>query len=409
MDVIGKKKTMKICILSPSDKTFTSEFLSNYSYESLPEGYRGAPFIGTLIKELLNRGNEIMAITTTNVVDGDYTVKEFTNGNFKWIVVPQRKHAFWFNGFKLGRMLDFFYLERKEMLKMVKLNKPDIIHAHWGYEFAHVAISSGFPCLITLHDNPFKIAKYFKNIYRYFRLIYAELLFSKIKFKSSVSPYMEDYISRTSGDYRIIPNPINIYFTSEEIENIIRLRANSINNLKIVMILNGWDQRKNGLNGLLAFKLVQQQYPNAELHLYGQGSELNGKANIDANKNKIENVFFHGSIPNAVLKSSLSDCHILLHPALEESFGVVLTEAMSMGIPTIGGNKSGAVPWVINNDLLLTDVLNPVKMSQTILMCLENYNQFALQAFENVQSRFSSKLVGDAYVSYYKYILNYEN
>jgi glycosyltransferase involved in cell wall biosynthesis len=406
VDVIGKKDRMKICIISPSDKTFISEFLSNYDYESLPIGYEGAPFIGTLISEFLMRGNEVVAITTSEVVNEDYKIKEFSNGNFKWIIVPQRKHAFRFNRFKLGRMLDFFYVERKAMLKMVKLNKPNIIHAHWGYEFAHVALSSGLPYLITLHDNPFKIAKYFKNIYRYFRLCYAEYLIRNMKFMSTVSPYMESYVSRSKGEYRIIPNPINVSYALNELTNQVQKRIDSLDTLKIVMILNGWDKRKNGLNGLLAFKLLKHYFPNAELHLYGADSELNGKANADAKSNKIQNVFFHGSVPNVSLISSLSNYHILLHPALEESFGVVLIEAMALGIPAIGGNRSGAVPWVINNDTLLTDVLNPIEISQTVLNCVEHYKQFGLQAYENVKTRFSTNSVCDAYLSYYKDILH---
>lgn len=397
---------MKICIISPSDKTFIYEFLSNYDYESLPKGYEGAPFIGTLISQFLKGGNEIVAITTSDAVNRDYMVKEFSNGNFKWIVVPHRKHAFRFNGFKLGRMLDFFYLERKAMLKMVKLNKPDIIHAHWGYEFAHVALASGLPYLITLHDNPFKIAKYFKNTYRYFRLFYAEYLIRKMKYRTTVSPYMESYILGSRGDYRIIPNPVNISCTSDEVKNLIQQRVESFDKLKIVMILNGWDKRKNGLKGMLAFKLIQNYYPNAELHLYGEGSELNGKANIDAKINEIQSVFFHGSVPNASLKSAITSYHVLLHPALEESFGVVLIEGMAQGIPAIGGDKAGAVPWVINNDDLLTNVSNPILISQTILKCIENYEQFGLKAFENVKSRFSSELVVAEYVSYYSFILN---
>ena len=400
---------MKVCIISPSDRSFISEFLSNYAYNVLPNGYAGAPFIGTLIKELLQKGIEVVAITTSDIEMGDSTIKEFSNGNFKWIVVPQRKHAFRFNGFKFGRMLDFFYTERKAMLKMVKRNKPDIIHAHWGYEFAHVALSSHLPYLITLHDNPFKIAKYYKNSYRYFRLFYAEYLVRKMKFMSTVSPYMESYISRTKGNYRIIPNPINISNDYADIKSLINKRLDALDNLKIVMILNGWDKRKNGMNGMLAFQLVQKLFPKAELHLYGEGSELNGKANNDANRIKIQNVFYHGSVPNAVLKSDLVDYHILLHPALEESFGVVLIEAMSMGMPSIGGDNSGAVSWVINNDNLVTDVLNPSEMCKTILACLENYCQLGIQAFENVQTRFSSKFVCDAYVSYYHDIINESN
>ena len=55
---------MHIAILAPSDRSFISNFLPNQDVNDLPIGYSGAPFIGTLIAELLNKNHRVTAITT---------------------------------------------------------------------------------------------------------------------------------------------------------------------------------------------------------------------------------------------------------------------------------------------------------------------------------------------------------
>lgn len=397
---------MKICILSPSHKSFIQAFLPSYDNEKLPDGYDGAPFIGTLIREFLEMGHSVVAVTTSIMEENHLHVKEYHEGNFTWIVVPQRKHSFRFNKFKLGRMMDFFRLERKEMLKQVQRINPDFVHAHWGYEFAHVAFKSGKPYLVTLHDDPYKIAKFSKNLYRFFRLIYAEVIFKNIKFKSTVSPYMQEYASRHGGELRIIPNPVPLYYNSNEIAKCVAQKQNSLDELKIFMISNGWDERKNGLNGLLAFEQLKTYFPKAELHLFGYGSEKGGPAEKDSKINNIESVFFNGPTPHAELMKQIGDFHVLIHPALEESFGVVLIEAMSLGIPCIGGKDSGAVPWVINDSRLLTDVHSPEQIRDTTLSCLENYEEFGNAVFENVRNRFSANNVAKEYIRYYLQIVD---
>jgi glycosyltransferase involved in cell wall biosynthesis len=399
---------MKIAILAPSHKSFISHLLPNIDADDLPEGYNGAPFIGILIKELLSLGHEVVAITTTVAIDNDYTVKEFFADRFKWIVVPARKHSIRYNSGKLGRIVDFYALERKLMGKVVIDNHPDFIHAHWSYEFAGAAISTKLPCLVTVHDNAFQVAKYFKNAYRLGRLLMSEWLLRKVRFASTVSPYMVSYVQARCKTVRVIPNPVLIYSSVTEVMAKIEKRATGINAPKIVMILNGWDKRKNGKVGLEAFELIKTVLPESSLHLYGNGTEIGGLAYQDCKKIATKGVFFHGSVTHNVLLSEISSANVLMHTSLEESFGVVLIEAMSQGIPAIGGEKSGAVPWVIDNPDLVVDVRNPLVIKEKMIQLFENqesYEKTAIKCYNNTLSRFSAKVVVQNYVSYYNEIL----
>ncbi len=400
---------MKIAIVSPSDKSFISDLLPSENFEKLPIGYPGAVFIGTIIKELLAQGHTVIAITTSAAINNNYNVTSYINNNFTWIVVPSRPKSFRMNGNKLGRIVDFYLREIKEITKVLKTISPDIVHAHWSYEFAAAAVKSGYPFLVTVHDNPFEILRFTKHPYRLAKLLMSEYILRKTKYATTVSPYLFPYLEKRSKEVRVIPNPTPIRIKEEEVRDLIRNRIETKNTPKIIMVNNGWGKLKNGKTGVIAFSKFLKIYPQSELHLYGNGTEIGGIGEIEVKSLGVKNVHFHGAVSNLELMKAFKSCHLLIHPSLEESFGVVLIEAMSMGLPTIGGEESGAVPWVINNKTLLVDVKNGTKLSSKMKEILDHdkeYNTTSIMCYNNVVSRFSSSSIIHEYTNYYSKIIH---
>jgi glycosyltransferase involved in cell wall biosynthesis len=402
---------MHIAILAPSHKSFISDFLPYVNISELPEGIPTAPFIGSLIKEMLGMKHIVTAITLTTALNHDYSTKRFKYNNFEWIVIPCRPHSIRFNGSKIGRILDFFLYEKSEIIKYINTVSPDIVHAHWSYEYAGAALECGYPHLITVHDNAVKVLLFFKNIYRLGRFIMSELYLRKARFVSTVSPYMWQYTFKRCRNVRIIPNPTAVSSDFKLIQSLISDKLNTLNSARIIMINNGWDKRKNGRNALLAFQLLKNSMPNISLHLFGYGSEKGGDAQRDALSIRLDDVNYYGIVSHKRLKEELSKSHLLLHPSLEESFGVILIEAMASGIPAIGGNNSGAVPWVLNNKFLEVDVTNPNIMHLKMLELLNNkncYKEASNASYKNVINRFSISEVTGQYINYYHDILSFE-
>ena len=399
---------MHIAILAPSDKFSISQFLHNQDLASLPNGYSGAPFISTLIAEFLSQNHQVTAITYSIALNGNYEIKTYDFGKFSWIVVPKRPHSFRMNGNKIGYMLDFFAYEQQLMINCIREIAPDFVHAHWSYEFAGVAIKSGIPCLVTVHDNANKVLRFIKNLYRFGRLLMAEYNLNRVRFASTPSPYMQAYTEKRCKVVKVIANPTLISASAVEVAASVLIKIQTLAAPRLIIINNGWNALKNGRSALLAFKQLQHQLPNATLHLFGDGSELNGLANQEALSLNLSNVTYYGVVPHNQLIEEIRQAHVLIHPALEESFGAVLIEAMSFGVPVIGGRNSGAVPWVINDERLLVDVSKPEKIVQKTLALLSDanrYQEISNQSYNNVSTRFSSKLVADAYLSYYNEIL----
>ena len=82
---------------------------------------------------------------------------------------------------------------------------------------------------------------------------------------------------------------------------------------------------------------------------------------------------------------------------------------MSLGIPTIGGFNSGAVPWVIDNKYLLVNVSDAFQLKIKIEQLLNDENLYAtlsMQCYKNVVSRFSSLRITNDYFKYYNEIIN---
>jgi glycosyltransferase involved in cell wall biosynthesis len=141
--------------------------------------------------------------------------------------------------------------------------------------------------------------------------------------------------------------------------------------LRVLMVCNGWGPRKNGDAGLRAFHLLHERLPAVELHLYGRGTEEGGPAwQAWRTLRGKGDVVFHGVVSHDAVLDAMAGGSLMLHPALEESFGAVLAEAMSVGLPVIAGRDSGAVAWVVGDAGVLVDVTRPDAMADAMVALL---------------------------------------
>jgi glycosyltransferase involved in cell wall biosynthesis len=104
-------------------------------------------------------------------------------------------------------------------------------------------------------------------------------------------------------------------------------------------------RRKNVRSALEAWPIVLRSFPDAQLHLVGQGLGPSEDLALWAEHQSLQQqVFWHGPVGRAEVKGIIESATVLLHPSLEESQGMVLLEAMALGVATVGGAASGGVP-----------------------------------------------------------------
>lgn len=359
-----------------------TDSLKNYLElpETYPKGLGGSNVINLVIG-LLKLGHQVSVYTLDTEVKDTVVLKR--NGLTIYFGQYRKRGR--------ARMIDFFRKESQQIKEFIELDKPEIVNAHWGYEFAIGTIKSGYPHLITLHDVPLEILKLKKDLYRFVRFLMNYWVMKNGKYFVTNSPYIAEKLKRIfKKEFPVIPNSI----LSEWIVD--KPKKLSEGKIRIVSLLSGWGERKNPKPALKAFSLLKKKYKGKlEYHLFGTGYEENGLGYNWAKKNNLlEGVFFHGLKPYDEMMNLLPNFDILLHPAKEESFGMTLIEAMAKGLPVIAGKNSGAVLWVLNygENGVLVDVCSPEEIADALEILMINkgkYAKFSEDGLKYVKNTFS--------------------
>ena len=396
---------MHIGIVGPIDTATIADLIGDGA-SGLPQGYSGAPLLGTLIRELLKRGHRVSAFTLSR--DMPLVARQTvvaTRGNFSIEYCPMRPRAWSRNGAQRGRILDFYRFERLGLEQAMRRVAPDVIHAHWAYEFALAAIATEHPHVITCHDSPIKVARMNSfskptiSGYRWLRVFMARDVLRRARCVTAVSPYMRNAVQRvTSVPIAVVPNPVeNLAVTCY------RARTAPVAP-RLAMVCNGWGVGKNAKPALRAFALLKEQNPAAELHLYGHGFGAGEAGEHWCRSRKIQSgMSFHGPVPHHQLLQAFTELDLLVHPSLEESFGMVIAEAMAIGLPVVGGQSSGAVPWVLQGAGALCDVRDAGAIFAAIqsLLVPANFERASKLGHAYGRDRFGASKVTDDYLAVY--------
>lgn len=399
---------MKIALLGPISTAGISQFLHESPPPGFPVGNGGAPFMNTLIAEFLAKGHEVCAITA-----GGYPATRsseplhLTGPRFSFYCCPSRKHSIRPTAGRVGRILDFFAYERRNMEAVLSEVRPDFIHAHWTYEFAMAAMASGIPYLVTAHDDPTEVLKLFKNIYRLGRYAMARSVLSRAKALTAVSDDLKRRIAPLArSEISVIPNPLSRQFIDFGIaRNFQSFRSHQV----IISVNNGWGYLKNISSALIAFSHVRRQFPDATYHLYGHDYQPGGVAEQWAQSQGLsEGLVFHGPVTHNELVTALENATLMVHPSRTESCPMSIAEALALGLPVVGGNKSGGVPWMIGDAGLLVDINNPLNIVHAVQLILTDeafYAKCSAAALRRVKE-FQPDLIAEKYEKIYEKILS---
>ena len=130
------------------------------------------------------------------------------------------------------------------------------------------------------------------------------------------------------------------------------------------------------------------------------------KVNAWRGKGLLNQVELRGSIDHDSVISVLDGCSVLVHPAMEETFGNILLEGMARRIPVIGGLHAGGVPQVLGQGKygILCDVTSVDSLLQAMLKAEDPKiaQPLIADATTYLQQNFSSDVVGKKHLQVYQ-------
>ncbi len=215
-----------------------------------------------------------------------------------------------------------------------------------------------------------------------------------------------------------------IIAVSKELTNII---SNNIPNSKSIYLpnfLNYWPHKTSPLTSkniisigrlspekgflelITIFKKINEQDNSFELHIIGDGKEyskIKEKIALEHLENKIT---LHGFQNKAHINKCLENSTLYLMSSYEESFGLVLIEAASFGVPSIAYSRARGATEIIQNNksgYLIPDSNQELYVKKTLelLHNPEKLQQFGKQA-RLIAQEFSFNQVKQKYLNFFK-------
>ncbi|HEX8969230.1 MAG TPA: glycosyltransferase family 4 protein [Chloroflexota bacterium] len=226
------------------------------------------------------------------------------------------------------------YLQAKRLLREEQF---DLIHLH-------EPMMPALPLTVLRHSNAINIGTFhaFRNTplaYFYGKPILRPF-FRKLHGHIAVSQAARDFVGEYfPSDYRIIPNGIDFPRFSRRWPPLAELADD-----RPTVLFVGRLEKRKGLRFLLrAWPLVLERQPDARLVVVGRGRPLEGYRRFAARQGwSPSDVVFAGYVSAEDLPRYYQACDIFCAPNTgQESFGIVLLEAMAAGAPIVASDIPG--------------------------------------------------------------------
>jgi phosphatidyl-myo-inositol alpha-mannosyltransferase len=227
------------------------------------------------------------------------------------------------------------YLQAKRLLQEEQF---DLIHLH-------EPMMPALPLTVLRHSNTTNIGTFhaFRNtpLTYFYSKPFLQPFFRKLHGHIAVSSAAREFVGEYfPADYRIIPNGIDFGRFNQPHAPLEELGADD----RPTVLFVGRLEKRKGLRFLLrAWPLVLQRHPEARLIVVGRGRPLEGYKRFAARQGwSPDDVKFAGYVASEDLPRYYQACDVFCAPNTgQESFGIVLLEAMAAGAPIVASAIAG--------------------------------------------------------------------
>lgn len=288
----------------------------------------------------------------------------------------------------------------KKLIRLVKYEKPDIIHTHLGaslYVFP-VASFCGIPCVHTVHN---VAEKENDKINRIFNSLFFK--YSKV-FPVAISNMVQKSIYQVYGisnkNLAIIYNGIILDKISGKKNYVL---GNEINILHIGRLTD----QKNQQAIIMAMCPFLKKNPKVRLRFLGDGELMEYLRKQVEEYQLSEQILFCGNQEDVNSFLSISDIFILL--SKYEGFPLSLIEAMASGLPSLVTAVGGIPDIAIDNKNALyvqLDLKDVIPKLERLLSSLSLREKIGKCAMETANQYSHHKMAAEYMSLYYKILKN---
>jgi phosphatidylinositol alpha-mannosyltransferase len=293
------------------------------------------------------------------------------------------------------------YLQAKRLLRE---QEYDLVHLH-------EPMMPALPLTVLRHSNTTNIGTF--HAYRNTPLTYfygkpiLQPFFRKLHGHIAVSTAARDFVGEYfPSDYRVIPNGIDFPRFNTRLAP-----PEELSDSRPTVLFVGRLEKRKGLRYLLrAWPMVLERQPDARLVVVGRGRPLEGYKRFAARQGwSPEDVIFAGYVPAEDLPRYYQACDVFCAPNTgQESFGIVLLEAMAACAPIVASDIPGYRDVVTNGvEGLLVERQNPGALADALSRLLNSPDLRASmrRAGQQKAQRFDwPRVAGDVF-SFYQEVL----
>lgn len=356
----------------------------------------GGSQVTQLVEELVNQGYNVLVCST------DRKIKDP-------VYLPGTKLSVLFVPYQapVKRVLTVYRAERKSIATAVREFSPDIVHAHWTYEFALAAIDTKLRHLITVRDHPIQVIREMSDKpYRFYRLIIHCLVAYRGKAFTANSPVTAKVIPKKKLK-AIIPNGVNdkyIQYAAEE-----KPHSNEIT----ICSIGSADRSKNIRAVIDAVTQIVKRGHPIRLCLIGPGLAPGTLLHEHAKSIGAEAIIsMMGVLPHTEVIRLIASSHLYVHPSKLESFGNPVVEAMLVGTPCIVPKVGQGPEWILENGRYgtIAESADSADIQSAIISFLSDAksadSKVAL-AKQRAQDQLSIANVTEKYINVYEQLATY--
>lgn len=227
----------------------------------------------------------------------------------------------------------------KEIKRIIKEQKPAIIHAHdFRASMIAVGATNNIPVISHLHNNApwmshygLKSLSYALTCSRYCAILTVS--------DSVFDQYVFGNLFRSK--LHVMGNPVNVR------DICIRAKQYSADEYYDIGFCGRLTKQKNPFFFLEIVHRVKKELPTVRVAMIGDG-EQKEQVELQISEKKLsDNIKLYGFVDNPY--PILKNCGLLCMPSLWEGFGMVAIEALTLGVPVVCSGVGG-LPGIVNDE-----------------------------------------------------------